>query len=116
MVVVAGGTAYVVDPETRQLLHRLRHEIDWAFSDEARGQLVFGDRRGFEALSSGGLRWRSRNISVDRMRSVTLAGSRITGEVLGSPDDHWIPFSVDLETGVATGGLSLIDVPVRDAE
>jgi hypothetical protein len=71
--------------------------------DGARCQLVFGNGLWFEALSVGGIRWRARRVSWDGMRNVTMVGSRITGEALDL-DESWRAFSIDLNTGAATGG------------
>lgn len=103
VVVIAGGTAYIVNPETRQLRQTFGAQIETVISDGARHQLVFGNGLWFEALSIDGIRWRARRVSWDGMRNVTIVGSRITGEALDL-DESWREFSIDLETGAATGG------------
>jgi hypothetical protein len=103
MVVVAGGTGYIVNIETRQLLHTFGGGIETVIPDLERRQLVFGDGLFFEALSAAGIRWRTRRISWDGMRRISSAGSMIAGEA-EDLDGTWRAFRVDLETGTASGG------------
>ncbi len=103
LIVIAGGTAYVLDPNKRQLLSTFGAQIEAVLVDQKRSQLVFGNGLWFEALSVDGLRWRSRRISWDGMRNVKLADSLVTGEALDL-DESWRDFQVDLETGAVTGG------------
>jgi hypothetical protein len=103
VIVVAGGTAYVVDIEGRRLLRTFGAQIETVIADDARRQLLFGNGLWFEALCSEGIRWSSRRVSWEGMRNVKLAGSTIVGEALDL-DDTWREFSIDLATGVAVGG------------
>jgi hypothetical protein len=104
-IVLAGGTAYVVDPTTRNLVRTFGGQIQVVLDDVERGQLVFGDGLWFEAVGCEGSRWRTRRLSWDGMRSVRVEGPRILGEAYSPVDqDAWHPFEVDLTDGSSTGG------------
>jgi hypothetical protein len=105
LIVLAGGTAYVLDPQTRALIRTFGSQIEDVLDDRERGQLIFGNGLWFEAVGSEGLRWRTRRLSWDGMRSVRLNGAQIVGEAYSPIDDcEWYAFEVDLTGGSATGG------------
>jgi len=106
VLVVAGGTAYVVDPEQRKLIGHFGGQIEHIFPLSGEAILLIGNGLWFEALSGKGLKWRSRRISWDGLRRVVLDGKQLRGEAYApeGPDGAWYPFELDVETGTVTGG------------
>lgn len=106
VVVVAGGTAYVVDADTRSLVAHFGAQIEYVLSVPACGLVLLGDGLCFEALGSDGMAWHSRRISWDGMRNVSLAGLVVRGEAYApdGPDGTWSPFEMDALTGAVRGG------------
>lgn len=106
VVVLAGGTAYVVDPETRTLLHQFSAEIEHVLIIPERDLVVLGNGLWLEALAADGTSWRSPRLSWDGMRNVTFSEGSVRGEAYSpeGPDGAWYPFEVDVSSGVATGG------------
>jgi hypothetical protein len=66
VLVVAGGTAYVVGPENRKLVSHFGGQIEYLFSLPGEPVLLIGNGLWFEALGSEGLKWRSRRCSRPR--------------------------------------------------
>ena len=102
--VVAGGTAYVVDVETRSAVHTFGAQIEYVLFDEPRSQLVFGNGLWFESWTRDGLRWRSARVAWDGVRELAVVDAKLAGKTT-SYDGHGYDFAIDLETGETTGGV-----------
>jgi len=106
VVVVAGGSAYVVDAENHSLVETFGAQIEHIFVVAANSLVLFGNGLWFEALGPSGTAWRSRRISWDGMRNVTVTGLVVRGEAYApeGAKGTWYPFEVDLPTGTVSGG------------
>ncbi len=106
VVVVAGGTVYVIDVEDHQLITHYGGDIEQIILVPANGLVLLGDGIRFEAFDSTGTVWRSRRISWDGMRNVSLTGTIVRGEAYApwGPHGMWYPFEVDALTGAVSGG------------
>jgi hypothetical protein len=106
VVVVAGGTAYIVDADSHCLVAHFGAQIEQIILAPASGFVLLGNGLWFEALGPAGAAWRSRRISWDGMRKVSLAGTVLRGEAYApeGPDGAWYPFEVDVMTGAVSGG------------
>jgi hypothetical protein len=104
--VVAGGTAYVVDAHSHSLVAHFGAQIEQIVHVPANGIVLLGNGLWFEALGPAGTAWRSRRISWDGMRNVSLTGTVIRGEAYApeGSDGTWYPFEVDTTTGTVSGG------------
>lgn len=106
VVVVAGGTAYVVDANRRTLATHFGGGIEQVVPVPASALVLLGNGLWFEALGPTGTAWRSRRISWDGMRHVALDGPVLRGEALAPDalDGTWHPFEVEVSTGSVRGG------------
>lgn len=106
VVVVAGGTAYVVDAESHRLVATFGAQIEQILLVPAGGFVLLGNGLWFEALGPTGTAWRSRRISWDGMRNVSLAGTVVHGEAYAPEglNGTWYPFELDAMTGAVSGG------------
>lgn len=106
IVVVAGGTAYVIEADRHSLVSHFGAQIEQVVLAPANGFVLLGNGLWFEALGPAGTAWRSRRISWDGMRKVSLAGTVVRGEAYApeGPDGTWYPFEVDVMTGTVSGG------------
>lgn len=109
VLVVAGGTAYVVSPSKRLCLRTFGAGLRAAlrFGDA----VVLSDGLSLEALRGGGVQWRTPRISWDGFRNLRIEGTQALGDAWNAPDDAWTPFAVDLETGEVTCGGHLPESP-----
>jgi hypothetical protein len=105
IVVVAGGTAYVVDVEGHNLVIHFGRDIEHIILVPSNGFVLLGNCCEFEALGPTGKVWRSRRISWDGMRNVSLAGTIVRGEAYApwDPEGMWYPFEVDVMTDTVSG-------------
>lgn len=107
LVVVAGGQAYVVDAESQRLVAHFGCYIQGIIRAPMLGLVLLEDGTFFEALGPSGRVWRSRRISWDGMRNVSLEGNMVHGEAYapwGPIEGSWYPFDLDARTGAVTGG------------
>ncbi len=102
--VLAGGQGYRVNVVTGALLGEFGGDIESAIEVPCLGCVLFFSptdvelhRRGSSAV------WRSRRISWDGFRNLSLQGDELKGEAWMF-DDTWHPFTVALATGVVEGG------------
>jgi len=106
VLVIAGGAAYVVDPSKHRLEGHFGADIQEVIEvPEIRG-LIFGNGLWFEAVADSGPLWRSRRISWDGLRKVTVDGTVLRGEAYApeGADGAWHGFEVNVLTGEAKGG------------
>jgi hypothetical protein len=104
VIVIAGGQAYVINPEERRLLAIFGGSIDIVLAVPFRGLLVTSNGVWLEAWDNSGLRWQSRRVSWDGMQNVRIDNDKVRGEAWSPFDDREYPFAVDLTTGTVEGG------------
>ena len=102
-VVVAGGQAYVIDPNDSSRWEHFGGSIETALEISDLNALLFGNGLWFELLGANGTIWRSRRISWDGMRDVAIQGLTLTGQSW-CYDDTWTDFALDLVEGTVNGG------------
>ena len=104
MIVIAGALGYIVDPETAKLTHQLSGFIKHVIPVPDLGAVVLGDDLQFESFSAEGLWWRSGRMSWDGFRKIVKSGTILTGESYSAIDQVWLPFALDLTSGVSAAG------------
>jgi hypothetical protein len=100
IIVIAGGQGYIVDPTSRKCLGYL---IKSLFVVAELNSIVLGNNLEFEAICATGFLWRSRRVSWDEMRNLSISDLTLTGEA-SDLGELWIPFAIDLVTGEVSGG------------
>ena len=104
VIVLAGGTAYVVHPGTRALRRIFGGDIQFAAQIPGDAAVVVGNGLWFESVPPEGEGWRTRRISWDGMRKIRFVDASLVGEAYTPMGDAWYPFAVDVESGNVTGG------------
>ena len=104
IVVVAGGTAYVVSPTSKMCIQTFGGQIEWTKAVPEHRLVLFASLTDVIAIGVDGVRWRSRRISWDGLRELVVSNAELTGEAYSPLDDRWHPFGMDVVTGEATGG------------
>ena len=104
LVVVSGGQAFVVKPQSRDTEVLASGAIRSVIEIDSPRLLVF-DHHGirFEAFDAAGLRWRTRQVSWDGFQNVSRLGNALVGEAWNALSESWQPFSVSLDTGATIG-------------
>ena len=103
VVVVAGGQAYVIEPEPN-LLTTFGGQIDGALEAPALNLLILGNAVYLEAWNTNAMQWRTRRISWDGIWDLRVDHDRLKGLAWNAVEDREEPFSVDLKTGDVEGG------------
>lgn len=104
VVVIAGGTAYIIDPITRRCVESFGADFSEILLPDSHPLLVLSSGIDLLALDATGNAWRTGRISIDGIRSLRFEGGKILGEGWwGSDDENWSTFEVSIETGEVTG-------------
>ncbi len=107
IVVVAGGMAYIVDVEGKRLVaHFGAGCIEHIINISGKDYVILSNGIRFEAMGPDGLLWRSRRISWDGMRNISLDETFICGEAYAPEGQNgaWYSFELDVITGNFSGG------------
>jgi hypothetical protein len=107
VIVVAGGTGFIVDPVSRRQTHQflLSGAISFLQSLPELNLVVVGDGLRIAACLADDTGWCTERISWDGMRNITVSGSTLRGEAWSPVSDRWYPFVVDLLTGKMSGAI-----------
>jgi hypothetical protein len=109
VIVIAGGQGYIVSPVDRKCLETFGSQIEYVKSAPRQHLVLFVSLTGVAAIGIDGLTWRSRRISWDGFRNLSVTETQLVGEAYSPLDDVWHDFEVDLSNGNVTGG-SFIEV------
>lgn len=102
--VLAGGQGYRVNVATGALLGEFGGDIESAIDVTSLGCVLFFSPTDVELHRKGSSAvWRSRRISWDGFRNLSLQGDALKGEAWMF-DGTWPPFTVALATGGVEGG------------
>lgn len=104
LIVVSGGTAYVVDPNEQTVVETFGADIEYCTEVADLDVLVFGNGVCFEFVFNNGSRTQTDRISWDGMRNIIVHGARLEGDAYDPMQDSWIAFEVDILEGTIKGG------------
>ncbi|HTJ01024.1 MAG TPA: hypothetical protein VL527_19225 [Dongiaceae bacterium] len=99
VIVISGGTAYVVEPQSRTCLRHFGACITSAACDLSRKLLVISDLTHLWLFDDRGERWVSKRISLDGIRNLRIETETVSGESYDPMSDRWYSFSVTLKSG-----------------
>jgi hypothetical protein len=105
VIVVAGGDASVVDPDSRTIRNRIARDVEEAIALPSLGSVIFRCLVDFEMVKADNSGWRSPRISWDGLRNVEVHGTELSGEAYSPLGDIWEPFKLDLLTGHCADGI-----------
>jgi len=95
--VVASGQGYLIDVNSRELLHQTQHV--WLISAIAvpeRDVFLACDYTNLLAYSPAGLLWESRRVSVDGITLSSATPSQVRGQVWNL--ESWVDFILDVDS------------------
>ena len=96
-LIIAGGTAYIVNTEKKEILN----EFGYGYENHVRteeGGLVLADFTRITMINLDGTFWNSERISFDGIKDLKIQGDVVAGLSYYPPDKKWIPFSYNLKT------------------
>lgn len=104
VLVLAGGDAWIVDPERRNA-ERLLPAVDLMLDvPDGSGWILSRQGLALARLVDARLAWHTRRLSWDGFDQIKIQGDLIRGMAYSPLDAGWHEFSVDLRTGASTGG------------
>ena len=105
VLVIAGGALYEVDPGRAEPIDVTDCCVTEILHIPDLNCFVFARNHvSLMRWDADGKHWDTGRISWDGFAKLRPDGDRILGEAWSAPDDQWLPFEVDLETGETTGG------------
>ena len=105
IVVVAGGTGYVVDANEKRLVREIAEgEIQCVWFVAEIHAVIVSNGLWLEAFNAHQIIWRSRRFSWDGIRHVVRSGVAMTGESFDPLSNDWVAFRIDLSSGEVEGG------------
>lgn len=102
-IIVAGGSAYVVDPSSKQFINSFGGQIESVHELPKLRSVLFGNGIWFELHNQDGPVWRSKRISWDGMKDIFVTEKYVSGKAWCF-DDTWHEFQVLLSSGTVIGG------------
>jgi len=102
--VVAGGTGYRIDVNSRKCLDETGATIDWCLAIPNSSILVISHEVDFEAIDKNGRIWISERISWDGFTELSFDGKKIHGKSYSPIDDRHHDFQLDITDGSFEGG------------
>jgi hypothetical protein len=103
IMVIAGGSVYIVDRTSGQLARQFGGGITLYLEVPSLRAALISNHLWFELIRGEATIWRTKRLSWDGMRKIRLDGGVINGEAWRY-DQSWHPFTVDVATGATTGG------------
>jgi|JRYL01.1.fsa_nt_gb hypothetical protein len=104
ILVIARGDAWIVDPDKRSaepLLPAVDQLLDVPHGG---GWILCRQGLALARLVGTRLAWHTRRLSWDGIDRLRIEGDRIVGSAWNPFEQGWHDFSVDLQTGMSTGG------------
>lgn len=80
LIVIAGGQAYVIDPDERRLLTTVGGQIDAALAAPEASLVILSNGIDLEAWNANARRWKTRRISWDGIWDLNIDHDRIRGQ------------------------------------
>ena len=111
VVVIAAGEAWIVDPVQRTGRH-LCPDAEHAWFAANPTRLVVGTGRAFLCLDANGERWRTPDLTRrPGFEGLRLEIDRVHGKAWADATDTWVPFSINLQSGVVYAADAPIEMP-----
>ncbi|MCZ7485771.1 hypothetical protein O8B38_08115 [Agrobacterium rhizogenes] len=105
--VLADGRAYKINAVTKELIEEISRYVVWIGYFAPLEIMVVCDDLEVVAYTRAGVFWRSERVSWDGIEYVSIRNDRLFGQAYDPMDDRWLPFEIDLATGLITGGSYL---------
>jgi hypothetical protein len=104
LVVIAGGTLYIMNPENEKPLDVYGVGFEKAIKSE-QDQIILQDQTNLTIIEKNGEYWITERLSFDGIKELTVTGNVVSGLAYfpTSDDDLWLDFTLNLENRKITG-------------
>jgi len=102
--VVAGGSGYTIDVNSRNCIDETGGAIDWCLPLPEKSALVISHGVDFEAIDKNGRIWVSDRISWDGFKELSYSDGKIQGKAYSPLDDDYHSFELNITDGSFIGG------------
>jgi hypothetical protein len=103
-LVISGGSVWDVDPENPASSKEIDTWTKSVIEVPEHKRLVLVNLISFLGVGPEGLAWKSRRISLDGFRALSVADQFLAGESWTPIDEKWVPFRLNVLTGEHEGG------------
>ncbi len=105
LLALAGGYAYLVDTlNPERCLHLPQRPVTQLLSAPSNGLLFLAGFHNVLAIDTHGIRWQTAHLSWEGVTLTGVHDGRLHGTGWNLHTDRDVPFTVDLESGLHTGG------------
>jgi hypothetical protein len=104
-LVLADGNAYLVNADRECVEAQLsEHALNAYWIRDPALIVLNWYGLAFHAYEGAHLRWCTRRVSWDGIEGISISTTTLTAQTWSAPHQSWVPVSIDLRTGKATGG------------
>lgn len=105
LIVIAGGTFYLINPENEKPLDVFGVGFERAFKSD-RNQIILQNQTDLTVIEKNGEYWTTERISYDGIKELKIKENIVSGltYVPTSDDDLWLEFTLNLENRKVSGG------------
>ncbi len=104
-LVIAKGTCYIMNPEKTRPVATFGADYTALYATSKERYVLIGSIH-LTIVKADGSYWHTERISRDGLKVFTVESNIVTGEAFDPTheNDHWIPFSYDIDTKTLKGG------------
>lgn len=105
LIVIAGGTLYLMNPENEKPLDVFGVGFERAFKSD-RNQIILQNQTDLTIIEKNGEYWTTERISYDGIKELKIKEKIVSGLTYfpTSDDDLWLEFTLNLENRKVSGG------------
>ncbi|QHS61111.1 glycosyltransferase family protein [Chitinophaga agri] len=106
ILVIAGGSGYVIHPDSKTAVASCGSDIENLFVLED-GRMVLHQRMSLMVFETDGTCWKTARISWNGLKDVHVKGNVVSGLAMAygsNYDKQWVEFRYDIDSRILTGG------------
>ncbi|TWV96213.1 hypothetical protein [Chitinophaga pinensis] len=106
VLVISGGTGYVMHPDRETVIELCGCDVENLFILED-GRMVLQERMSLTVIEVDGTCWDTERISWSGMKDLHVHGNVVSGLAVaydGNYDEHWVEFRYDVDKRELAGG------------
>lgn len=105
LLIIAKGKGYLVNPSEPEATLELKElPIIGVFSSSKYSLIIIHDFVRFTAYGLNGVEWKTPPMSYDGIKIQTITDDVISGSAWSAPENKWLDFKLQMQTGAYEGG------------